>query len=99
MKWTNCYNTDMKCYDYHPIISYYNKHIGRDGYGDEKVISMWNEALQQYTSEVWEKCVIHTEKLIQEWYNREKLLEITVKPLIIIVGLNDSSSSESSDSD
>ncbi|KAK4882851.1 hypothetical protein RN001_006170 [Aquatica leii] len=70
-----------------------------DGYGDEKVISMWNKALQQCTSEVWEKCVIHTEKLIQEWYNREKFLDITEEPLIINVGLNDSSSSESSDSD
>lgn len=33
---------------------YYNKHIGRDGYGDDKVLSMWNEALQESDALVWE---------------------------------------------
>lgn len=76
--------------------SYYNKHIGRDGYGDEKVLNMWEEALGQCTAEVWENCVRHTEKLITKWYERERFLtDIEVEPLII--NDNEVSDSESDD--
>lgn len=73
--------------------SYYNKHIGRDGYGDDKVIAMWTEALEQCSAEIWMNCVNRTENIIRDWYNREKLLDVTVEKLIIHT--NDSESSTS----
>ena len=77
--------------------SYYNKHIGRNGYGDNEVLNMCNEALEQGTAELWEKCVNHTEKLIEDWFNREQhLVNIEVEPLIINV---DECSDSDSDSD
>lgn len=70
--------------------TYYNQHIGRDGYGDDKVAQMWEEALQA-ADQIWDNCVEHTEKIIMEWYNREQVLvNLDVNPLII--NLNDSSS-------
>uniref|UniRef100_A0A6P7G776 Uncharacterized protein LOC114338511 n=1 Tax=Diabrotica virgifera virgifera TaxID=50390 RepID=A0A6P7G776_DIAVI len=54
--------------------SYYNKSIGRDGYGDDKVLSMWRESLENCNVEVWQECVRHTEKLIEDWYIRERNL-------------------------
>lgn len=75
--------------------NYYNKHIGRNGYGDEKVLSMWKEALEQCTPQVWENCVRHTEKLIKGWYEREQfIVNMEVEPLIISV-----SNTSDSDSD
>ena len=75
---------------------YYDTNIGRDGYGDDKVIAMWTEALDQCTPEVWENCVRHTEDLIRNWYEREKILDVTVNELIINVGDDDDSSTEES---
>ncbi|KAF5298202.1 hypothetical protein FQA39_LY02626 [Lamprigera yunnana] len=46
-----------------------------DGYTDEKVIAMWDEALRQYSEVLWENCINHTENLIKNWYEREKLLD------------------------
>lgn len=39
---------------------YYNKNIGRCGYGVEKSINMWNEALDKVTSEKWNTPVRHS---------------------------------------
>ncbi|CAH1381942.1 unnamed protein product, partial [Tenebrio molitor] len=43
---------------------YYDSHIGRDGYGDGNVKSMWLEALSTATPEIWNKSIQHTEKEI-----------------------------------
>lgn len=72
---------------------HYDKHIGRDGYGDDKVKAMWNEALDQCTEAIWKNCVSHTEKIIQEWYEKEKILDTV--PQQLIIEPNDSSSSDS----
>lgn len=77
--------------------TYYNKHIGRNGYGDNNVIAMWDEALQQCTPELWKDCVCHTEELIKKWYEREKILDVTVNELLIIS--DSDSSSDSYDTD
>lgn len=71
---------------------YYNKHIGEDGYSDEKVIQMWERALERCDSGVWQKCIDHTEKLISEWYQRDRLCEEMEE---IIVNLADDSESDS----
>ncbi|XP_031334045.1 uncharacterized protein LOC116164058 [Photinus pyralis] len=59
--------------------SYYDKHIGRDGYSDHSVISMWNEALQQCDETFWANCVRHTEDVIKAWYKREEVLDFICK--------------------
>lgn len=74
--------------------AYYDKHIGRDGYGEDKVCAMWKEALEQCTKEVWGNCVRHTEKIIKEWYDREKILDSSIDEFILD---GDSTSSEESD--
>ncbi|KAJ8914219.1 hypothetical protein NQ315_003582 [Exocentrus adspersus] len=77
--------------------------FGRDGYTDDKVIVMWREALESCNEEVWYKCVRHTEKVISEWYEREKYIincVADVEPIIIDVNdLISSSSSLGSDSE
>lgn len=63
---------------------YYNKNIGRDGYGDDKVLHMWNEALEHCSTNTWENCVRHTNDLIEEWYERERYIaDIEIEPIII----------------
>ncbi|KAF5289100.1 hypothetical protein FQA39_LY15202 [Lamprigera yunnana] len=47
----------------------------RDGYTDEKVIAMLDEALRQCSKVLWENCINHTENLIKNWYEREKVLD------------------------
>ncbi|XP_072392394.1 uncharacterized protein [Diabrotica undecimpunctata] len=74
--------------------SYYNKHIGRDGYSDSAVIKMWKEALNQCNGDIWEKCVRHTHEIIQKWYIQEQnIVDIDIQP--IIINPEDSSDSES----
>ena len=78
--------------------TYYNKHIGRDGYGDEKVLSMWKEALDHCGNEVWENCVRHTEKLIEDWWIREQhIINIEIEPIIINTAETSESESDFSD--
>ncbi|KAK9752191.1 hypothetical protein QE152_g4351 [Popillia japonica] len=55
---------------------------------------MWKEALGQCTPEIWNNCVLHTEKLIKEWYEREKVLDIAVEEFIISLADDDSTSDE-----
>ncbi|KAK5648082.1 hypothetical protein RI129_002974 [Pyrocoelia pectoralis] len=61
-----------------------DRHIARDGYKDENVIAMWNEALQQCDETVWANYVRHTEETVKQWYKREEM-DITVDELIINV--------------
>lgn len=69
--------------------TYYNQHMGEDGYGNEKVEEMWQRALEKCTPEVWKAKVMHTENIIEEWMNRERLIE-NIPPLIIEVNNNES---------
>ncbi|KAJ8953374.1 hypothetical protein NQ318_023491 [Aromia moschata] len=69
--------------------NFYNAHIGEDGYGDDKVLAMWEKSLQNCTPEVWLGVVKHTEKVIEEWYNREHILDNIPQ---IIINVNDDES-------
>lgn len=55
--------------------TYYNTHIGETGYGDEKVIEMWNEALNKCTANIWQAKIEHTDKVIREQFEKEKIVE------------------------
>ncbi|KAJ8914157.1 hypothetical protein NQ315_016236, partial [Exocentrus adspersus] len=71
--------------------TYYNKHIGRDGYGVENTLKMWQEALDTITPQVWSNTIRHTEKEIQKWWNREAAFDREdTGPLIINVADGDS---------
>lgn len=75
--------------------TYYDQHAGRDGSGDDKVLQLWEEALKQCSPDLWTKCVQHTDKLIQEWYEREILLEEVTEIIITDNNVGDSDESES----
>lgn len=77
--------------------NYYDRHIGRDGYGDENVLNMWQESLNEATPEVWKKSIIKTNSLIQQWSDREIIVG-EIAPLIISLQ-NDSDSDSDSNSD
>lgn len=64
--------------------TYYSKHMGRDGTGRERSLEMWQEALDQITPQIWNNCVNHTDKVIEDWWTRESLMDREeVAPLII----------------
>ncbi|KAK9744528.1 hypothetical protein QE152_g7685 [Popillia japonica] len=65
--------------------------IWEDGYGDEQVHAMW-KSLNQCTPEIWNNCVLHTENLIKEWYEREKVLDIAADEFIVPPADGDSTS-------
>lgn len=74
--------------------NYYNKHIGRDGYGVEKTLKMWEEALGQITPSAWSNCVAHTEGVIQKWWDREVGFDRDdIAPIIIEIGDEESDDS------
>lgn len=61
--------------------------MGRDGYGDEKVVQMWNEALHQVSAENWKNYVRHTEDIIKDYWTKELLFDRTkINPIIINTG-------------
>ncbi|KAL1502882.1 hypothetical protein ABEB36_007960 [Hypothenemus hampei] len=69
--------------------------IPKNGYSDGEVIRMWEEALEQCSVEVWENCVRHTEKIIEDWYIREQaLVNIEIEPIIINADENSDSESD-----
>mgnify|MGYP005984598367 CR=1 FL=1 len=55
---------------------------------------MWKLSVNKCDGSVWQTCIEHTEKLINEWSEREILLEATVPQIIIEAG-NDSDSDTS----
>lgn len=78
--------------------SYFEAHIGEDGYGHNKVIEMWEKSINLVTKTQWEGYVNHTEKVMNDWWNRELALDNTDVEQIFINLTNDSDSSDS-DSD
>ncbi|KAF2885653.1 hypothetical protein ILUMI_20504 [Ignelater luminosus] len=75
---------------------YYND--GRDGYGADQTIAMWNEALQHCDAEFWNHCENHTENIIKDWHEPEKILKVTVNQIIINI-TNDNSDPDCNKSD
>lgn len=77
--------------------NYYNKHIGRDGYGDNQTLNMWAEALNTVSPTVWKNTVNHTVEEIKKWYDREILFDQDdIEPMIIDVNDEDDSDEEES---
>lgn len=69
--------------------SHYEKHVG-DGLNANQVEMIWQDALDHITEEYWRKSVEHTEKLIRDWWDRERLLDVEVEPMIIAPFVDDS---------
>ncbi|KAJ3665882.1 hypothetical protein Zmor_001347 [Zophobas morio] len=64
--------------------NYYSKHIGREGYGHKNAVEMWKEALAHVTPTMWKNTVDYTNKIIQQWWERELLFDREeIAPLII----------------
>lgn len=78
--------------------NYYDRHIGINGYAEQNVLDMWEESLQQITSEIWENSIRHTEEIIKKWWKREQMIE-DVQPLIISANTGESSDYESESDD
>jgi hypothetical protein len=79
---------------------YYNSHMGRDGYGDHKVLEMWTEALNSITEEIWKNTIRRTENTIKNWWNRERYIcESECDNLIINLNASDSDDSPDSEVD
>lgn len=79
---------------------YYDNNIGRDGYGDDKTLAMWNEALEQVTVKQWENYVENAEKLILHDWDKYLKIDCTTNQLPVILNLGeDSESDDDSDSD
>jgi hypothetical protein len=74
---------------------YHDKNIGRNGYNEEAVLTMWAESLGQVTTDNWSNYFSHVEKILNQWWQREKLID-EVQPLII-TSSEDSSSDDFSD--
>ncbi|CAH1983599.1 unnamed protein product [Acanthoscelides obtectus] len=72
---------------------YYDTHIGEEGYGADKVLGMWQKALENCTPDRWASVVTHTEGVIDAWYNRQRILD-NVPEVIITINGDDSSSDE-----
>lgn len=78
--------------------TYYNTHIGRDGYSQENCLDMWRESLGTVTPDIWANCIRHTEKIIDEWFEKEIIMDqLDLSP--IIINVNESDSESSSDSE
>jgi transposase len=73
--------------------NYYDHHMGSEGYGDDKVLSMWEKALQSISPEMWKNSVNHCDKLIKEHYEREILVD-NVRELIININEDDEQDNE-----
>ncbi|XP_072402028.1 uncharacterized protein [Diabrotica undecimpunctata] len=81
--------------------TYYNKHVGRYGYKECDALNMWKEALQTITPQKWQNSIRHTEDIIKQWYQRERIIDRQeILPIRInINGDSDSSSICEMDSD
>lgn len=51
--------------------SYFIRHVEETGYTIENAKSVWLDALQKITTDIWKKTVEHTEREIQKWWDRE----------------------------
>lgn len=58
---------------------------------------MLKEIRDQCSSDVWQNCVIHTENLITQWYEREKILDVQMEDLVANVDEENKRSSDKTD--
>lgn len=72
--------------------------MGRDGFGEQNALKMWEESLGTITPQDWQNSIIHTKKIISDWWQREHVLDVEVEPLIINIGNESTTSSDESDS-
>lgn len=79
--------------------NYYNRHIGRDGYGKEKCLEMWDEALTTITPTMWKNSIGHAEKIIEEYWDREIVFERNEEEHILIIERGEYSSEEEFEED
>ncbi|KAK7866463.1 hypothetical protein R5R35_008984 [Gryllus longicercus] len=78
---------------------YYKTHVGSQ-FDRAHVKQVWHDALHQVTAEKWENYVKHTEKIVEEDWNREvKWDSINVEPIIINLGEENSSDEENEDNE
>jgi hypothetical protein len=69
---------------------YYDSYIGRDGYGDGNIKSIWLEALSTVTPGVWNISVEHTANEIIKRWRKEKIIDAQeVEPLRLSVNTAD----------
>lgn len=76
--------------------SYYDKHIGRDGYNESNVLAMWKESLSQCDAETWKKTIEHAEKKISDRWLRELKID-EIEPIIIKVNNSSDKDSDSNE--
>ncbi|KAJ8911357.1 hypothetical protein NQ315_011650 [Exocentrus adspersus] len=66
------------------------------GYSEEAVYNTWKDALHNVSAQNWADCIRHTENIISTSWEREKILDRQILPLII--NFNEDSSSEENNS-
>ncbi|CAH0558599.1 unnamed protein product [Brassicogethes aeneus] len=66
-------------------LKHIDSHMGEDGYGDNKVLTMWGQALNPCTPERWCSVVRHTNKLIDDWFQKTRMVD-DVPELVIHLG-------------
>ncbi|KAF2889991.1 hypothetical protein ILUMI_16182 [Ignelater luminosus] len=94
-------NKKEKVYEVDELIRMWaqvKKYYDDYGYQNDKIITMWNEALNHCNDKLWHHCVNHTEDIVKAWYERQRLLDVTVNSVVINI-TNDSSDSSGSDGD
>lgn len=74
--------------------NYFDKNIAKLGSKEEDVLKMWEEALDQIPSEKWVSFVEHTEKIIINSSEQEKIID-EIRPLIFTVNTEDSEDEDS----
>ena len=79
--------------------TYYNKHIGEEGYGEKNAVKMWQKALDCITAGMWANTVKHTNKEILKWWGKEARMDQDRQLIINITVDSSSSENETDDSD
>lgn len=70
---------------------FYDTNITKRPFSKENALLTWQEALDHVTNDMWRKCIIHTEKIIEEWWDREvKIDNGDTDPFVINVTNSDS---------
>lgn len=77
------------------VKNVYRDHVGTDGSSTEQAIGVWKKSLEKVTPDIWSKTVEHTEKIIQDGWDREVVFDRQdVPPLIINFDSDDEDSDD-----
>ena len=63
---------------------------------NDAVLQLWNEALKNITAEKWKKYVKHTNKIINDVWERERLIDAS-DILLLIINVDESDVSDDDD--